>query len=131
MHHLKFGSSSYALLESNSSYLLVRLGDIGIVLVEDFNTCMFFDLSVVKRVCAILRRANDGDSCFLHDSCRQIVAHTAIADLMAKHVHGFWEIVQVDLFATDDTVLSSIKQRKRNTPYELEVAVAVEEEQEQ
>jgi hypothetical protein len=92
---------------------------------------MFFDLSVVKCVCAILRRANDGDICFLHDSCRQIVANTAIADLMAKHVHGFREIVQVDLFATDDALLSSIKQRKGNTPYELEVAVAVEEEQEQ
>jgi hypothetical protein len=47
---------------------------------------------------------------------------------MAKHVHRFREIVQVDLFATDDAVLSLIKQRKGNTPYELGVAVAVEEE---
>jgi hypothetical protein len=50
---------------------------------------------------------------------------------MSEHMHRLREIVQVDLFATDDAVLSSIKQRKGNTPYELEVAVAVEEEQEQ
>jgi hypothetical protein len=48
---------------------------------------------------------------------------------MAKHVHGFREIVQVDLFATDDAVLSLIKQRKGNLPYELGAAVAAEEQE--
>jgi len=50
---------------------------------------------------------------------------------MPKHVHGFWEVIQVDFLATDNAILLSIKHRQEDTPYELEVVAAVEEEPEQ
>jgi len=68
---------------------------------------MLFDFIVINDMRAILRRANDCDGCFLHDSRRQVVSDASVADFMLKHVHALGEVVQVDVLATDDTVLLS------------------------